>query len=369
MKLRMRLAIPILAAVAGVMLATCAAAGSAGAASAGPAQRNTASGAAAVAVSNHQISGNEAAISCLRPSRCVAVGYGRHHGQVVVLINGKQVRLSYVAAGKLFAVSCPSREGCWAIGAGKGGANLVQLGSTGRVWLGSIGKVIRQVAVKLPAGVTLSQISCVSMTSCEMAGQNNSTPTGAIDVASWNGRKLHLTGFAPFGSYTSMGGISCWQTTCVAVGNVGEGSALSTGVTVTVKRGRPGPLQMTNMNNDLFAAVSCVSSSTCYAAGSNGDGIVVTLTNGIPVHKQDFPWFMFGIECAGATCRAAGDDFAHPLNNGVIVTLTNGVATGSPVVDHAVSGFLSPGGMARRGNGFAAIGGARTVGSSVVATG
>jgi hypothetical protein len=52
-----------------------------------------------------------------------------------------------------------------------------------------------------------------------------------------------------------------------------------------------------------------------------------------------------GIECAGATCWAAGQD--------TLQKITKGVVAGSPVTDTAVQSFT---GIARRGTAFAAIG-------------
>jgi hypothetical protein len=357
MTMTLRRAIPLLAAVAAITMTSAPVAGTANAANTGPASAAMPGlpvSAAAVTVSNHQVSGIMAAISCLTRSRCVAVGYGKHRGQVVVLVNGRQAGVSYVPAG-LFSVSCPSRSGCWAIGVRKGGADLVQLSRAG--------KVTRQITAKVPSSVSLLQISCVTMTSCEIVGDNPSIVgnfnLGTIEVASWNGKKLKVTNAGTAGAIVYGEGTSCWQTNCVVVGTVQLDSTTAAGFILTIKRGKPGKLNLTKLKRDFLVAVSCVSSSTCYAASS--DGFVVTLKNGVAGFEQSEPVGLTSIECAGATCRAVGQN--------VIFTLTNGVATGSSVVDKAVSGFRGPNCIARRGNGFAAIGSAHTRGASEVVTG
>ncbi len=103
-----------------------------------------------------------------------------------------------------------------------------------------------------------------------------------------------------------------------------------------------------------LADVACVSSSTCYAIQfSYPPGYhppvtyaVLTLQDGVPVNTQDEPAGALAIECAGTTCWAAGGS--------ACVMIKNGVPASTPVTDPTVSVRS----IARRGNGFAAVGAA-----------
>jgi hypothetical protein len=357
MRITWRRAIPALAAAAGITLASAGAAGTANAARTGPASPAVAAlagNAPAVAVSNHQIPGHEAAISCLTATRCVAVGYQTHRGgQIVVLVNGKKAGNSRLPPGQgLLAVSCPTRLGCWAVGVRKGGLNFVKLGPHGTITR------LMAVTGRGIAAARLNQISCVSMTSCELVGSGFfNTGAPSVQLASWNGRKLRLTPDSDNGNFLvkDVGGLSCWQTTCVTVGTTISDSTHDFGFILTIKHGTPGKVDFGPANKWFLSAVSCVSSSTCYAVGS---GVVVTVTDGAYGSVQPESAGAGTIECARTTCWAAG---IHTLEK-----ITSGAVTGSHVTDTAVLAFT---GIARRGTGFAAIGEARSRTASVVATG
>ncbi|MGO8961882.1 MAG: hypothetical protein ACLQFR_31605 [Streptosporangiaceae bacterium] len=322
--------------------------------------------AAAAALTNHQISGISGAISCLTASRCVVVGYGargaQSHGDVVALTNGKQGRISVVPASEhLDSVSCPARAGCWAVGPQNSGANLVF------VKIGPTGKVAKALKISEPAGVSIGQISCVSMTSCAVVGNNIFVTPNPIEIGTWTGKKLTLHKVAGVhGSTTTIvEGISCWQASCLAVGYYDLKPPNSTGFLLPMTNGKPG--KQHTVGNDLFYGVSCVSSSRCYADGffAHGAGLVVTVTHGVATHTQMESAVVTGIECVGGNCRAAGEELGGSSYYGVIVTLSSGANKGSPVVDKAVAGFDGPDTIAKRGNGFAAVGPAQKGGSEV----
>jgi len=320
----------------------------------------------AAALSNNKISGIDVAISCMTASRCVAVGDGAHHGQVVALTNGKQTRVSTVGAAEhLYSVSCPASAGCWAVGPQNTGANVVL------VKIGSTGKVTKSIKVTVPAGASLTRIACVSMSSCELVGTNIFFTPFALEIASWNGKKLSVHRLAGLKGSTdaTLEGVSCWRASCDAVGYYFHNVSKITGFILTISRGKAGKVH--TANNDSFYGVSCVSSSKCYTAGfvSGAAGVVVTLTNGVAGHAQAESADVSGIECAGATCRASGLELGGALYYGVIVTLSNGVAKGSPVVDMAINGFDGPQTIAKRGDGFAAVGPQQKGTGSEVATG
>ena len=326
--------------------------------------------AAPAVLTDHSISGIEGAISCMTASECVAVGFGargaKNHADVVALVNGQQGHISVVAASaQLYSVSCPSSDGCWALGPQGSGANLVfaQIGPTG--------KVTKTTQVPDPFGSSIARISCVSMTSCAVLTNDIFVSPAAIEIGTWTGTQLTLHKVAgKRGSTATIGeGISCWKTTCLAVGYYELSGGKSTGFLLTMNRGKPGEQHFAS--SDFFFGVSCVSSSKCYAAGVLGGaaGIVVTVTNGVAGHTQHETADPFGIECVGGTCRSSGEELRGPTFYGVIVTLSNGTNKGRPVVDKAIGGFDGPNTIAMRGNGFAAVGPAAKGGGSVVAIG
>ena len=326
--------------------------------------------AAPAVLTDHPISGIEGAISCLTASECVAVGFGargaKNHADVVALVNGKQGHISVVAASRqLYSVSCPSGAGCWALGPQNSGANLVF------VQIGPTGKVIKTTDVSDPFGASIARISCVSMTSCAVLTNNISVSPAAIEIGTWTGTQLSLHKVAgKHGSTATIGeGISCWETSCLAVGYYELGGGKSTGFLLTMNRGKPGKQHFAS--SDFLFGVSCVSSATCYAAGYLGHagGIVVTVTNGVAGHTQHETVDPFGIECVGRTCRSSGEQLGGLTFHGVIITLSNGTNKGRPVVDKAIGGFDGPNTIAVRGNGFAAVGPAAKGRGSVVAIG
>jgi hypothetical protein len=350
----LRWTVLVSAMAAGVMLVTCAPAGLAAAASTGssaPAGARTAATGTAP-LGNYQITGNERAIGCLTAHRCVAVGYGggKAPGQVVTVVGGKQVRVTAVrSASNLVAVSCPNRFGCWAVGSPRIGDRRFVL-----VKIGSTGSVTSVSTVRLPEGMYLGSISCTSRTSCEIFGTTtDKNGDNEWYLASWNGRKLsqrYVVGPLYYGADT-VGSISCWQANCVAVGSTYcDGSTCnSQGTIVTTNHGKPGPLDTLSGEGSL-SGVSCVSSSTCYATLVSTEPSVVfslvTLHDGVPVNTLDEPDAAPAIECAGATCWAVGGSPA------VFVMFASGVPTVTSAPDPAV---YWPS-IAKRGNGFAAVG-------------
>ena len=296
-----------------------------------------------VAVTNHSLSGHETAVSCLTASRCVAAGSRGSHGVVVTLASGAQRHATVLhGSSVIYSVSCPSRSGCWAIGRSyrAGRAYLVKISSAGRP------AAARKVA--LPAGTTLGLISCVSMTSCEVAG--NRTRPALLEIGSWNGTKLHLYQINVPGTQESIGAISCWHSgDCEAVGSARHAKAYSD-LILTVQGGKPGTLN-TNSGYAL-SAISCISATTCYAAGA---AVLVTVTDGVVADPQAVPggWNGNAIECTGGNCEAAGGEVFGTGHAGVLVSLSDGAA-GSPVIVRVGRAYT---GIAARGSrGFIAIG-------------
>jgi len=372
MRTSLRSAVLVAATAAGVMFVSSGLAGAASIGSSLPVVRAAAGG----ALGNYQITGVEDAVGCVTAHRCMAVGYGggTAAGQVVTVVGGKQVRVSVVpSASNLVAVSCPNRFGCWAIGSPRIGHRNFVL-----VKISPVGGVRSVTRVRVQGGASLNEISCTSMTSCELFGitLTNSYHNNWYFFA-WTGQKLSRPYFVkpPEVSYLAPGGISCWRETCVAVGaSTGGGSASPTvdGI-ITTSNGVPSTARTGGGTG--FSDVSCVSSSTCYATtlGSftaTPGNTVVTLDNGVAGNVQSLPTYWgSSIACAGATCWAAGVTPPSP-RPAVFMMITSGVPAGSPVIDTATGGLGFPGSgshpaIARRGNGFAALGPAASGGPDV----
>jgi hypothetical protein len=344
---------PVIAA-AGILLVLSGMAGASVAAGTG-----VATTAAAASLSNHQIAGTEVAISCISPTRCVAVGSGAHDGQVVSLYNGKQALVTTVQKSPLTSVSCPSgRAGCWAVGP-LGGPKRTMVGVE-LVRIGATGKVTNVIKVTEPTGYVLNRIICASMTSCNVIGQNPNAPDGEIVfyMSAWNGKTLRMHAVGELYNGSSLDGLSCWRANCVAVGWQQLGSASGTAYAWTFTNGKPGAF-LTRGLKTTFNAVSCVSLSTCWVIGySHGSGVVVTDKDGVLSKNEALPDAMAGLECQYATCRAVGGD--------VILTIKNGLSSGSPVIDTATTGFSA---ITSRGTGFVALGGTHKPGVTEVVTG
>jgi hypothetical protein len=359
MRMTSRWTVLVSALAAGVMLVTGGPAGTAGAASAGSSARAAARTAEVGGLGNYRIGGDEDAIGCLTAHRCVAVGYGGGHApaQVVTVVGGRQAEVSVVrSVSNLVAVSCPNRFGCWAMGPPREGERSWVL-----VKIGPAGSITKVTSVKLPAGVALSSISCTSRTTCEVFGiVTLASGWNEWYLAAWNGSKLshrYVVGDVYASIEDVLGGISCWQTTCVAVGTwwCGGSTCVGRDAILTTTSGSLETSAMLSARGG-FTGVSCVSSSTCYATAFNGT--FVTLDDGRVGTTESEPGFSLGssIECAGTTCWTAWLD-GNPNSNSPVafVMITNGAPTGTPVTDPALTAAYWPS-IARRGSGFAAVG-------------
>ena len=126
------------------------------------------------------------------------------------------------------------------------------------------------------------------------------------------------------------------------------------GLILTIARGKPGTLHTSDYR---LGSISCVSATTCYAAG---DITLETVTGGVASDPQPFPgpyglgWT--GIECHGGNCEARVARTSARVRS-VLVSLTDGTA-GSPV--NRVPALATYGHRHARRQGFIAIGGPAT---------
>lgn len=351
-----RSAVLVSALAVGVVLVTGGPAGAAGAASTRSSAPAAARPAAAGALGNYRISGDEDAIGCLTAHRCVAVGNGggTAPSRVVTVVGGKQVAVSVArTASNLVAVSCPDRFGCWAMGPPRKGDRSWEL-----VKIGRSGTITAVTSVSVLAGGSLDSISCTSMTSCELFGTvDYEDGNQQWYLASWNGRKLSqrlVSGPLNLDAETP-GGISCWQATCVAVGTWWCGGSSGCEGRYAILTTSSGKLEASDLLSTAggFSDVYCVSSSTCFATTSQNT--LVTLDNGVMGATESQPGDGgSSIECAGATCWTAG--LSGYGSAAVFVMITNGAPTGTAMTDPALTASSVFPAIARRGTGFAAVG-------------
>jgi len=312
-------------------------------------------GSAEAAVVTHKVPGIESAIACLGSKFCAAVGEtGSGEGTVDALTNGASSHYAKIRGTREFySVSCPDSKGCWALGSSGNDVNayLEKLGSTGHP--------VKGYSKAVPSGVDLTSISCVSMTSCEVAGTDVFKTPAAIEYGSWNGRSLKLKqvkgvkGTSGF----DIGGLSCWHSDCVAVASgFGPSAGKVESVTMTIRNGKAGSLH--RVSGVTLNDVACVTSSRCYTDGygtAGVAGVAYTLTKGVASDRQTTSGDLFGIECSGSDCTAAGltDGTGSQIYQGFVVIMTRGALSSSPVLIPAIGGLND---VARSGGHYAAVG-------------
>jgi hypothetical protein len=350
----------VLAAFTGAILISCGPAGAAWSATGVAGGNGTAprTEAAQQTGTNNVVSGNLTAVSCLTPSRCVAVG-SQTRGLVVTLTNGKQSHAAVLRASSVLdAVGC-RKSGCWAIGSpDRGhGVYLVKISSAGRP--------VSEQTVRVPGGVVMRTIWCASMKSCELAGADNGISPSAIEIGTWNGRNLRLHRVTVSGSKRmSMKAISCWHSNCEAVGEAltGQGFGNEQGLILTFAGLRAARLNVDSGYPGLDG-VACISVKTCYATAS---GPVLTVTRGTVTQSQSSTGRFSAIECRSSDCEAAGTLLKpqSSTQDGWLQSLTSG-ALGASIDDGASYYFTTIAG--RGGSGFIALGpsGTATPGTDV----
>jgi hypothetical protein len=301
-------------------------------------------------LTDHNLSGDETAVSCLTASLCVAVGSrgsAALHGAVVTLTNGAQSHaVMFRHSSVIDSVSC-LKSGCWAAGRPVHGTG---------VYLVKISAAGRPVAERLVPvrGTNLGPISCISMTSCVITGADNRIRPAAIEIGDWNGKTLHLHRVTVKGSKRmTMPGISCWHSACAAVGSALVGSGRS-GLILTTAGGKPARLNA-DSGYPYLDSVSCVSARTCYAAG--GSGSVETVTSGVVTHSQGGAGgVVSAVECTASDCEVAGTILLpqYSTQDGLLQSLSDG--TWGALTDDGASSVFN--GIAVRGSagGFIAVG-------------
>ncbi len=231
--------------------------------------------------------------------------------------------MSGTTGGTSSDIACPSTTTCYAVGTNSSSEDKIFSTSTGGA---------KWTQVNAPSGVkTLSSISCPSITTCYAVGAGSSG--SGVVAATTDGGSSWRQQVAPGGMY-GLYGVACPSiTTCYAVGlepRLGE-SAFRAGVIVaTINGGVTWTSENTPQGVSQLNAISCPSTTTCYAAGGGAaSGVIVVTTDG------GFTWstqsataavgVAVGVACPSTTtCHAVGND--QPGEAGLFLSTTLGGA-------------------------------------------
>ncbi len=354
-------------------------------------------------------------IGCISGDRCVLTGSSGGSGIVLGYVNGTVSQLtlpSGVTATRVSGVTCPpGAEQCLVTGTNAYGAGIL---------LATDGKNISNV---LPAtGATtvtaLTGSSCLGQNNCIVVGDGTTTPTGstkptATGVVLVDNGGTWTMGTVP-ATVTSIHSVSCsdgggspmctaaasasgpvllsstdggatWNlpTTaptvdridaiactgsqgCVAGIEQVSGSTTTAAVLVTSDGGSTWTSASSFPSTaTAISAVSCPSSTACFAAGDTSAGafVATSVDGGSTWTSQTLPVaasFASGIACASASnCTAAGETLSGP----VVFTTTDGGTTWTSASASAPNGI---GGLT--GNGLIATGLPLTYGNDSLTT-
>jgi len=277
-------------------------------------------------------------VSCASASFCMGVGYyessdGNLAGTLTESWNGSS--WSVVASGNaddgynsslLYGVSCVSASFCAAVGEyrhGQGGGadNPIVEMWNGSGWTG--------VAV-LPIAGRLTDVSCLSATSCTAVGYSVDFSTGLEQTLaeSWNGTSwTQVTSPDPGTGDNVFGGVSCLSaTSCIAVGSQTTSSPQTlveswngTAWSVVSSPSRTG--------TSGLDGISCLSASSCTAVGSSTatakapSKTLIETWNGStwsivpsPNNASGHPSYLSSVSCPTATFCVAGGSQAQVWN-------------------------------------------------------
>jgi hypothetical protein len=239
--------------------------------------------------------GSLAAVSCLSPAACVAVGSAAVGGGSRPLVERYDGRTWSVSAGPAAAdvaaeqvldgVSCVITMACTAVGYGTSfdplrTTTLIEV-SHGSTWSVVPGPEPG------PGGSTLTAISCVSTDDCTAVGTEGvALPRTAALIESWNGLRWSLSPPLRLAGSVRLEGVSCPSTsTCTAVGtDQPAGGGIQPLILRSVRgRWRSVPLEGRVRGGARLQAVSCERSGACTSAGVSGVDSALVLSDQRPV--------------------------------------------------------------------------------------
>jgi hypothetical protein len=311
-------------------------------------------------------------VSCASSTMCMAVGSDIYKGTGIVdLWNGTEWTLNKTTSSELKAISCPSATYCMTI-AKSNGAWRLQVEEFLKIW------VISSQTPPVPTGgtiISLNSISCSSETACTAVGSYlaegggykplvdrwngkewsiqtapnptegsaqramlgvscpSSTSCTTVGEASskptaehWNGTEWSvITPPNPTGAVgATLESVSCTSSTsCMAVGNFHESGkkkkTLTESWSGTEWKVKSSPNPAEAVGEVKFASVSCLSSTSCFAAGSYVTKEVI----GIPEEEKTLAETWNGTEW---TIQSSSNAAGAKLNSLAGVSCTSSIA-------------------------------------------
>jgi hypothetical protein len=292
------------------------------------------------------------AIGCMSSALCVVGGSsGLHHTAHVQILRRGRVTRTIVFPGAFVgqrAISCPSARGCVVVlDQGVSGSTLMTIGADGRV---SSPRALPQTR-----RAKFDQISCASISHCELAGQWDIGGDDPI-VASWNGSRpgpiyalqtpadSHLV-------YQVDAELSCGGARCEVSYTFSSAINRAVRLSTVVNGGPPHPVLLPHVH---ALSVACAANGGCKGALNSpflgyksriGQIINGRLSDDRPsLHIADAD-----LACQINSCLAVG----YGVNKSAFVSITGrGVRTPQSV--RALSDYLTV--AAIPGGGFVAVG-------------
>ena len=231
-------------------------------------------------------------VSCASATNCFAVGTA---GSIFATTNGGATWSPQTSTtpNYLYAISCPSTTTCYAVGES---GTIVGTTNSGGTW-----------AVVGTGGSFLYGISCVSTIACMAVGAQGTVLTTTNPTCCWSPGDIGATNFI-------LWAVSCQPTMCFIAGD--DGNVYQR---LPLTSGSHGVRASSGANGGLFA-ISCPTSSTCFAAGNFRT--IVTTTNGGTgwALKTGLPSnTLYGVSCPSTTTCftvGAGGEVGSTSNGG-----------------------------------------------------
>jgi hypothetical protein len=294
------------------------------------------------------------AVSCSRPTACMAVGQfftGQRDRSLIELWNGSvwSIVPSPTVVGstedQLLGVSCTGPAACVAVGAtgtNQGGNTLIES------WNGLVWSIVPSPNVASKE-TQLNGVSCDSPVACFAVGL--SFPSGTFIaqtlIESWNGSTWSIVPSPNRSANDVLAGVSCsGPSACMSIGGystTGVGQTLIESWNGSTWSIVPSPNTSPTHANDL-SGVSCSNSVTCtavggYNAGNPNFGPTQTLieswngsTWSIVSSPNPSPFSLLnGVACTGpTTCTAAG--FYSISNDKTLIEASTATSSHSPTI-------------------------------------
>jgi len=251
----------------------------------------------AVIVPSPNVASDDAlsSVSCVSASECVAVGYtdtGSTYETLAMVWNGSVWSIvsspNVTSDNGLFSVSCVSVSECVAVGYSYGNSATETLVM---VWNGTVWSIVSSPN----AGTRDNQlysVSCVSASQCVAVGSTDTDSATETLVMVWDGTVWSIVSSPNAGTINDrLRSVSCVTISrCVAVGAADNGSGTETDQTLLMVWDGTVWSIVSSPNvasDDALSSVSCVSVSSCVAAGYSRTGsanetLVLSLTGPVP---------------------------------------------------------------------------------------